>query len=180
MIKKGFLIFTLTLFTGAFSLQAQRFAYVDTEYIMEKMPEYKAAQKKLDEYVKEWREEIQKRIKEIDKLYKEYQAEKVLLPDKEVKKREQEIAKKEEELNKYKKDKFGKKGELYQKRKTLIKPIQDKVFNAVQKLAKEESLDFIFDKSGAVTMLYTNAKYDRSGKVLELLNVNVKEKEPSD
>lgn len=164
----------LTSFSGIF---AQRFAYVDSEYILDKIPEYRSAQKQLDEMAKEWRDEIQKRVDEIDKMYKDYQAEKVLLPDEDKRKREDAIYKKEKALNDYKKEKFGPEGELFKKRNELIKPIQDKVFDAVQELAKEESLDFIFDKAGAVTMLYTNAKYDRSDEVLKNMGVNVTEKD---
>jgi len=149
----------------------QRFSYVDTEYILDKIPEYKSAQNKLDQFANEWKEEIRVKMQEIDKLYKAYQAEQVLLPEDIRKKREDEILAKEEQLNKFKEEKFGKEGELFKKRKELVKPIQDKVFDAVQKLAKEEGLDFIFDKAGAVTMLYVNAKYDRSDEVLEILGI---------
>lgn len=162
-------IFLLVGLTG--KGYSQRFCYVDTEYILDKIPEYKSAQKQLDNLADEWKKEIEKMSKEIENLYKQYQAEQVILPEDVRKKKEEEILKKEDDLNKYKETKFGKEGELYKKRKELIKPIQDKVFDAIQKLAKEESYDFIFDKSGAVTMLYTNAKYDRSDEVLEILGV---------
>lgn len=163
---------SLFLFTNVFS---QRFCYVDTEYILDKIPEYKSAQKQLDNQADEWKKEIEKMVKEIETLYKQYQAEQVILPEDLRKKKEDEITKKEDDLNKYKESKFGKEGELYKKRQELIKPIQDKVFDAIQKLAKEESMDFIFDKSGEVTMLYTNAKYDRSDEVLEILGVTKSE-----
>ena len=177
--KTGFLVLAL-LFLNFFPGQAQRFAYVDTDYILEKMPEYRSAQQKLDQLTKQWKAEIQRRVKEIDQLYNEYKAEKVLLPKEEKQKLEQKIMDKEEALKQYKENKFGDKGELFQKRKELIKPIQDRVFDAVQKLAKEESLDFIFDKAGAVTMLYTNAKYDRSDEVLKMLGVSVDKSDNGD
>lgn len=177
MRNKILLISFFLIFFLAANSQAQRFAYVNTEYILEKMPEYKAAQDKLDQLTKQWKKEIQSRVKEIDKLYSNYQAEKVLLPDEEKKEREQKIAQKEKALKKYKEEKFGDEGELYQKRKELIKPIQDRVFTKVQEIAKDQSLDFIFDKSGAVTMLYTNAKYDKSDKVLKLLGVDIEKSE---
>jgi len=155
------------------SLKAQSFAYVDTDYILNKLPSYRSAKKRLDDVAQKWRKETQQKIDNIDKMYKEYQAEKVLLPKDEKKKREKEIMQKEKELKQFKKSKFGEEGELYQKRKELIEPIQDKVFNAVQKLAKEESLDFIFDKSNsATTMLYTNAQYDKSDEVLKMMGIN--------
>lgn len=148
-----------------------RVAYVDSEYILDQMPEYKSAQKQLDAAADEWKKEIDKRAGEIDKLYKDYQAQYALLPDADKKKAEDLIGQKEKSLADYKKEKFGPEGELYKKRQQLVRPVQDKVFNAIQKLAKDNALDIIFDKSGALTMLYTNAKYDRSEDVLELLGI---------
>jgi outer membrane protein len=173
---KIIIVFVAITFSFMPFLNAQRFSYVDTEYILEKMPEYKSAQKQLDDLADQWKKEIDGKVKEVDKLYKQYQAEQVLLPQEVRKKREEEILQKEDELNKYKESKFGKEGELFVKRKDLVKPIQDKVFDAIQKLAKEEDMDFIFDKSGAVTMLYSNAKYDRSDEILEMMGVTKTEK----
>lgn len=167
-IKYLFALIGLFIFMN---VQSQKFCYVDTEYILDKMPEYKSAQKQLENLSDEWKKEIEKMVKEVETLYKQYQAEQVILPEGLRKKKEEEILKKEDELNKYKENKFGKEGELYKKRKELIKPVQDKVFDAIQKLARDEGLDFVFDKSGAVTMLYTNAKYDRSDEVLEILGI---------
>ncbi len=171
-------IFFFTTFVFAIysvSVKAQaRVAYIDTEYILDQMPEYRSAQKQLDLMADQWKEEIQKKADEIDKLYKDYQAQWVLLPEDQRKKKEEDITAKEKALTQYKKDKFGPDGELDKKRQTLIKPIQDKVFDAVQQLAKQSAIDIIFDKAGAVTMMYTNAKYDRSDDVLELLGINNK------
>jgi outer membrane protein len=169
-LRLGFLTSVLLLLSSI-GLYAQHFSYVDTEYILDKMPEYKSSQKQLDNLAEQWKKDVDAKMKEIDKLYKQYQAEQLLLPNDMRKKKEDEILQKEDELNKYKEAKFGKEGELFMKRKELVKPIQDKVFDAIQKLAKDEGIDFIFDKAGAVTMLYTNAKYDRSDEVLELLGV---------
>jgi outer membrane protein len=164
------------LLLSSIGLYAQHFSYVDTEYILDKMPEYKSSQKQLDNLAEQWKKDVDVKMKEIDKLYKQYQAEQLLLPNDMRKKKEDEILQKEDELNKYKEAKFGKEGELFQKRKELVKPIQDKVFDAIQKLAKDEGIDFIFDKAGAVTMLYTNAKYDRSDEVLEVLGISKPDK----
>jgi outer membrane protein len=169
-------LITVLLFVSSIGLYAQHFSYVDTEYILDKMPEYKSSQKQLDNLAEQWKKDVDVKMKEIDKLYKQYQAEQLLLPNDMRKKKENEILQKEDELNKYKEAKFGKEGELFQKRKELVKPIQDKVFDAIQKLAKDEGIDFIFDKAGAVTMLYTNAKYDRSDEVLEVLGISKPEK----
>jgi outer membrane protein len=152
---------------------AQKFAYVDTEYILEQVPEYKSAQKKLDMMAEDWQKELEKQKNHIDKLRKELQAEQVLLTDELRKKKEDEIADLEKAMKEFQKQKFGYEGELFKKRQELIKPIQDKVFDAVMKVAKESALDFIFDKSSEMTMLYTNAKYDRSDDVLEEMGINV-------
>lgn len=174
-IKSIILTSLIFLFTTV-GLYAQHFSYVDTEYILDKMPEYKSAQKQLDNLAEQWKKEVDIKMKDVDKLYKQYQSEQVLLPTDMRKKKEDEILQKEDELNKFKDTKFGKEGELFQKRKELVKPVQDKVFDAVQKLAKDEGIDVIFDKAGAVTMLYTDAKYDRSDEVLEILGVTKTEK----
>jgi outer membrane protein len=167
--------FVLALFALMFSAQAARaqarVAYIDSEYILEHMPEYRSAQKQLDEMGETWKKDIQKRVDEVDKLYKQYQAEWVLLPEEDRRKREEEISQKEKMLNDFKKEKFGPEGELFKKRQQLIKPIQDKVFDAVQQLAKESAVDLILDKAGAVTIMYSNAKYDRSDDILEILGI---------
>lgn len=159
---------------------SQRFSYVDTEYILSKMPEYRSAQKQLDNFAQEWKKELDAKRKEIESLWKEYQAEKVISPKEINKQKEDKILKKEDELNKFKQEKFGKNGELFKKRKELIKPIQDKVFDGIQKLAKEEDQDFIFDKSASMTMLFTNAKYDRSDEVLEILGIEISDNKDSE
>ena len=182
-LKQGSMKTIILLTTMAFglysvSLNAQaRVAYIDSEYILDQMPEYRSAQKQLDALAQQWKDEIQKKADDIDKLYKDYQAQWVLLPEDQRKKKEEEITAKEKTLTQYKKDKFGPDGELDKKRQNLIKPIQDKVFDAVQQLAKQSAIDIIFDKAGAVTMMYTNAKYDRSDDVLELLGINKKSDE---
>lgn len=166
-----FLAFFALMFTGVSANAQARVAYIDSEYILEHMPEYRSAQKQLDEMAEVWKKDVQKRVDEVDKLYKQYQAEWVLLPEEERRKREEEISQKEKALNDFKKEKFGPDGELFKKRQQLIKPIQDKVFDAVQQLAKESAIDMILDKAGAVTIMYSNAKYDRSDDVLEILGV---------
>ena len=156
------------IFSG--SLSAQKFSYVDTDYILEQMPDYRSAQKQLDDVAEKAKAELLKKKEEIDKLKTSYEAENLLMPEDIRKKKEDEILLKTKEYDQFKKDKFGADGELFKKRQELVKPIQDKVFDAVQKVAKENIQDFIFDKAGAVTILYSNPKYDRSDEVLELLN----------
>jgi outer membrane protein len=178
--KTGLLLFVFAWVISFYDSSAQSFSYVDSEYILEQMPEYRSAQKQLNSLAEEWKLEIDRKMKEIDQLYKDYQVEQVLLPEDQKRKKENEILKKEEELNKYKSEKFGKDGTLFMKRKELIKPIQDKVFEAIQKLAKEESIDFIFDKAGALTMLYSNAKYDRSDEILDILGIEKSSREDNE
>lgn len=171
-MKKAIVVILLVL-CGLNQNLAQRFAYVDTEYILDMMPEYRSAQKQLDALSEEWQKEIEKKQSEIDKLQKEFNAEQVLLTEEMRKKREAEIKSKENELKEYRTRKFGYEGELFKKRGELIKPIQDKVFDACQKIAKANAYDFIFAKSTELIMLYTNAKYDKSDEVLQELGVNV-------
>ena len=182
-------MFTFMLFTLIpLSNYAQKFAYVDTEYILSLLPDYKSAQKNLNEIAENWQKEVDQKYEDIDKLYKEYQAEKILLTADQQKQREDDIITKEKDAKKFQQDKFGYEGELFKKRQVLVKPIQDKVFEAIQKIAKDEVLDFIFDKSSDMTMLYSNAKYDKSDNVLTSLGVaptkeeknKVKEKQKTD
>jgi outer membrane protein len=171
-MKKYLVLIALSLLLSA-TTNAQRFAYVDTEYILDLMPEYRSAQKQLDQLSEDWQKEIEKKQQAIDRMYKDFQAEQVLLTEDLRKKREQEIRDREKELKDYRNQKFGYEGELFKKRQELIKPIQDKVFDAIQKVAKQSALDFIFAKSGEFMMLYTNAKYDKSDEVLTELGVAV-------
>ncbi|MEY2923718.1 MAG: hypothetical protein RLZZ337_258 [Bacteroidota bacterium] len=171
IFKSTILLLFFTLLGS--SANAQRFAYVDSEYILSQMPAYKSAQTQIDELSKKWQEEIDAKFEEIDKLYKTYQAEKVLLTKDLQTKRENEIIEKEREAKKLQNDKFGYEGELFKKRQELIKPVQDKVYDAINKVAKNNGLDFIFDKSGDMLMLVSNPKFDRSDEVLEELGVVV-------
>lgn len=166
-------LLTLFVVTLALTGYSQRFAYVDTEYILDLMPEYRSAQKQIDALSEDWQKEIEKKQQAIDKMHRDFQAEQVLLTEDLRKKREEEIKQKEKELRDFRTQKFGYEGELFKKRQELIKPIQDKVFDAVQKIAKQSALDFIFAKSGEMIMLYSNAKYDKSDEVLAELGVAV-------
>jgi outer membrane protein len=176
-----FLTFLGICLFGFTTTQAQRFAYVDTEYILSQLPDYKSAQKKLDEVSEVWQKEVDAKYSEIDKLYKNYKAEEVLLNGEQKKQRQEEIIAKEKEAKQFQQEKFGYEGELFKKREQLIKPIQDRVFDAIQTIAKREDLDFIFDKSGDMIMLFSNARFDKSGEVLEELGITpIDEKEKKD
>ncbi len=163
------LVFTLVFFS--ILSYAQKFAYVDSEYVLSQIPKYKSAQLQLNELSAQWQLEFETKFLEIDKLRKDLQVEKVLLTRDMQISREKEITKKENEAKKFQQDKFGAEGELFQKKSELIRPIQDKVYDAINKVAKNNGLDFIFDKSGELLMLVSNSKYDRSDEVLEELGV---------
>lgn len=171
MYKKNLkkIIATLLLL-GSFSFgYSQKVAYVDTEYILENIPEYKEAQDELDKLSINWQKQLERRYAEIDKMYKNYQAEQILLTEDMKTRREEEIIKKEKEAKEYQKQKFGVDGELFQKRQELVKPIQDKIYKAIRGVANATSIDVIFDKASALTMLYTNPKYNKSDAVLKKL-----------
>lgn len=170
-MKKFLFLFValLSLQLGAQSNAAAKFGYVDTDYIMSQIPEYKAAQSELDKMSVQWQKEIDGKYAEVDKLYKAYQADAILLTEEMKKKRENEIINKEKEVKDLQKARFGVDGELFKKRQELVKPIQDKVYNAIKAVAEKNGLGFIMDKSGQVALLYANNKYDRSDDVLVYL-----------
>ncbi|QQS51922.1 MAG: OmpH family outer membrane protein [Bacteroidota bacterium] len=159
-------LFLLLALTIGITLEAQKFAFVDTEYILNNIPNYKAAQDELDKQAAEWQTEVEARYQEIDKLYREYQAEKVLLTQEMRKKREEEIINSEREVKKLQNDYFGEEGLLFKKRQEKIKPIQDEVFNALKEISNESGYAIIFDSAGGPTVLYTNPRFDISDEVL--------------
>ncbi len=169
-MKKTFLLATCFFLFG-FACTAQRWAVIDSKYILEKLPEYKDAQKKLDQFSEQWQQEIDQKQAAMDKMYKDYEAEQVMLSDVLKKKREDELYNKEKELRDLQKKHFGFEGDLFRKRQELIKPIQDKVYNAVQKLAVEKQFDIILDKSEGITVIFADPKLDRSEDVLRNLGV---------
>jgi outer membrane protein len=161
---KKFVVAFLILFAA--SVQAQKFAYIDTEYILKNIPEYAEAQKQLDALSNQWQKQVEKRYEEIDKMYQDFQAEEILLTESMKNKRREEIIKKEEEARDFQKEKFGVGGELFKKRKELVKPIQEKIYKAVQETANVGKYAMIFDKAGDATMVYSNPKYDKSDDIL--------------
>lgn len=161
----------LTLAIGLFTLTAfsQKYAYVDSKYILENIPEYKTAQKELDDLSEKWQKEVEAKYQIIDKKYKDYQAEQVLLPDDMKQQREEEIIKLEQEVKEFQKTKFGVKGDLFKKRKELIEPIQNKVYNAIKELAVASNYGFVFDKANQTNIMYADPKLDKSKRVLKEL-----------
>ena len=169
MIKN--LILSAVLVAAMFTCRAQRYAVIDSKYILQKMPEYKSAQQKLDQFSEQWQQEIDKKSADLDKMYKDFDAEQVMLSDELKKKREDELFNKEKELKDLQKKRYGYEGDIFKKRQELIKPIQDKVYNAVQRLAVAKSYDFILDKSEGITVIFADPKLDKSDDVLRELGV---------
>jgi outer membrane protein len=167
-LRKGLLAIAGVLLVSVTAF-AQKYAYVNTEYILENIPEYKTAQQQLDNLSITWQKEIEDKYAIIDKLYKAYQAEQVLLTEEMKRRRQDEISTKEKDVKDLQKQRFGYEGDLFKKKQELVKPIQDKIYNAVKKLATEGSYAVIFDKSSDLIMLYTNPKYDKSDDVLTAL-----------
>jgi len=168
---KKFLLVTYALLLLGFFANAQRYAVIDSKYILEKLPEYKESQTKLDQFSAQWQQEIEKKQADLDKMYKDYDAEQVMLSDELKKKREDELFNREKEVRDLQKKRFGFEGDLFKKRQELIKPIQDKVYSAIQKLAVDKSYDFILDKSEGITVIFADPKLDRSDDVLKFLGV---------
>lgn len=166
---KRLLFSGLILLAGMSMAYAQKYAFVDSEYILDRIPLYKAAQDKLDKMSDEWQKEIEVLYAEVEKMYKDYQAERVLLTEEMRKQREEQIVTAETAAKDLQKTYFGREGMLFEKRQELIKPIQDEIYQAVKEIALAGSFAVIFDTSSGANMLYTNPKYDKSDDVLEKL-----------
>jgi outer membrane protein len=172
-VMKKFLL-TAVLASGILVASAQKFAYVDSQYILSNIPEYKSAQDQINQISIQWQKEVEAKYSEIDQLYKAYKADAVLLTDEMKQKRQSEIDGKEQAAKDLQKKYFGVNGDLFKKRQELVKPIQDKVYNAIQDLAEKDNLAVIFDKSSDFTMLYANPKYDKSDEILKNMGYGAK------
>lgn len=171
MYKIGFVLVFFLAYTNVF---AQKFGYIDSEMILNKLPEYKKAQEELNKVSLKWQKEVEEKYNEIEKLNETYQAEELLLTE-EMRRERLDTIKKRDEIasalqNKY----FGYEGMIFLKRQELVKPVQDKIFKAVQKVARAKQLQFLFDKSADLVMLYTDPKHDYSDYVLEELGLGDK------
>jgi len=166
----------IVLFAFAFffavSLMAQKFAFVNSEYILKKIPSFKAAQEQIEKLSSQYQKEIETKYADVDKMYQDYQAEKVLLTEEMRNKREEDIIAKERQVKDLQMKYFGKDGLLFKKREELVKPIQDQVDNAIKELANEGGYAVIFDSSVSQNILYTNPRYDKSEEVLQKLGYN--------
>jgi outer membrane protein len=168
MKKLLLFVFVMAIAITGFS---QKYAIIDTRYILDKMPDYKEAQKQLDDIAAGWQKDIDGKQTDLDKMYKDFEAEQVMLTEELKKKREDQLFNKEKELRDLQRKRFGFEGDLFKKRQELIKPIQDKVYNAVQKMAVSRGYDFVLDKSEGITIIFADPKLDKSEDVLKDLGV---------
>jgi len=168
---KKILIAVISIMMITATAQAQKYAIIDTRYILDKMPDYKSAQKQLDDVAAQWQRDIDSKQSELDKMYKDFEAEQVMLSDDLKKKREDQLFNKEKDLRDLQRKRFGFEGDLFKKRQELIKPIQDKVYNAVQRMAVQRGYDFVLDKSEGITIIFADPKLDKSEDILKDLGV---------
>lgn len=150
---------------------SQKYAIIDTRYILDKIPDYTQAQKQLDAIAADWQKDIDAKQATLDNMYKAYDAEQVMLTDDLKKKREDQLYNMEKDLRDLQRKRFGFEGDLFKKREELVKPIQDKVYNAVQKMAVLRGYDFVLDKSEGITVIFADPKLDKSEDVLKEMGI---------
>lgn len=173
-MKKNAFLLLLALCFSHLSV-AQKFGYIDSEFILSKMPEYPKAQAELDKFSTKSEQEIKDLTVQLDKMIKGYQAEEILLTDEMKAERQKAIDAKRKEVQEQQNKVFGYEGLLFLKRKELVKPIMDDVYKAVEKVAKSKALQFIFDKASDITMIYTDPRHDYTDYVLEELGLGDKD-----
>ena len=168
MKKLAFMV--VALFAAAsIQVSAQKFALVDMEYILKNIPSYEMANEQLNQVSQRWQREVENLKKESDTMYKNYQSDMVFLTDEQKKKKEAEIVAKEKEATQLNYKYFGPQGELFKKRQSLMKPIQDDVYNAVKKVSEERGLQVIFDRASSQSIVYASPRIDISNEVLAKL-----------
>jgi outer membrane protein len=175
-MKIRLVLLFLLVFLVSLHSEAQKFGYIDMEFITSKMPEYQKAQSDVDKFSERWAKEIQDKYSEIDRLQRLYQAEEILLTDDLKRKRQQEISDKEKEAREYNSKIFGMEGMLFQKKKELIKPLTDQIYKSVERVARQRRVDFIFDKSSEFMIIYSNPVHDYTDYVIEDLGIINKDK----
>lgn len=168
---KKLILFFCFLFISAANAQL-KIAYVDSDTIMEQYTDAQDAQKKLDAIVAEWQDQLAKMDKEFKAKYDDYEKRKLIMSEQKRVDTERELVKMEDNIAKFRQDKFGANGELFKKQDEIMKPIQNKVFNVIQEVAKKEGLDFVFDRSGDVLFLYAKEEYDLTKKIIDKLKEN--------
>ena len=162
------LIATLALLL-AMPAAAQKYACINTDYVLKSIPDYANAQKRLDKYVEDWQAELQEKQAELEAMQTDYEQESYLLPENLKKRRQEEIKAKAQSIRDLQQQRFGAGGDLDRKRAELLKPVQDRVYAMIERVANEKNYAFVFDKAGSPTVLFANKKYDISNDVLELL-----------
>ena len=166
---KNKIILVCSLLISTMNMNAQKFAYVDTDYILSKIPEFAQSEDLINKYSKQWNDEIEASYKEIEQMFKDYQSEEILLDESLKIKRQEAIIEKEKYVQSLQQKYFGSEGELYKKRQELISPIQDRIFDAIQQLAANNKYSIIFDASSDLIMLYSNPDLDKSDKILQIM-----------
>jgi outer membrane protein len=170
-MKKLLFVALMVLGTAVGASAQQRYAVIDTKYILERIPAYKEADAKLKLVGEQWQKEIDDLQVQLDKMYKNYESEQFMLTDALKKKREDELFEKEKQVRDLQKKRFGYEGDLFKERQRLIKPVQDKVYDAIQKIATSRSYDFVLDKSEGITIIFADPKLDKSDEVLKELGI---------
>ncbi len=168
--KKSFLLLAFLALIGMFNVNAQanqKIAYVDTDYILQNIPEYSDAQEEINQMSLKWEKELKALRKKVDDMKREYQTESILLSEDQKKKKETAIDEKEQELAQLQMQYYGPQGELFTKRVELIQPIQEKIYNAINQVAMTKNYAFVLDKASGTTILYCNEKNDISDDVLD-------------
>ena len=162
------------IFFGTAIVSAQKYAYIDSDYILENVPDYKEAKDKLNKLADRWTKDIDERYEMLKIKKDNFAREEVLLPSEEKAKRKEEIDKLETEAMELQKSRFGVKGDYFQKRQELVKPIQDRVFEAMQKVASKRNYMFVFDKANQSNLVYADSKSDISNEVLKEMGISIK------
>lgn len=170
MKKSHFFILLFFTTTFLFAQRGIKIGYIDTEYILENLPEYNEVSVRLEEKAADWKKEIEDRSRKIEQKKESLNSERILLTSEMIGEIEEEILIDEEELSEYQQKRFGPRGDLIIQKQQLIQPIQDQIFNAIRELAKSKNYDFIFDKSADIVMLYSNKRYDVSDQILRTIS----------
>lgn len=168
------LVFSLLIILGTSFAFGQKYGYIDSDYILDNVPEYKEAKDKLNKLADRWTKDIEDRYAVLKMKKDNFAREEVLLPAEEKTKRKEEITKLETEVLELQKMRFGVSGDYFNKRQELVKPIQDKVFDALQKIASKKNYTFVFDKANQSNLVYADSKTDLSNDVLKELGITVK------
>lgn len=169
-IKIVLLFLAFTAFVSLNTLKAQRIAIVDITRVLEQLPDYKEAQKQLDDIAAQWRQEISIEYDQIKAMYNKYQAEQVLLTEDARKQKEAEITEREKQAREMQREKFGPEGALFRKRQDLVQPIQERVYASIKTYAEDRGFDFIFDKGGASGLIFSNSEYDKTEDIIRSLS----------